>query len=200
MISSRRVVQSSAYLILEKKIQQRFFHLSFQQSNKAIPNQVVITTNSDRSKKRMSGYNVFVREQFPLLRKQHTSETSREITKLIGQKWKRMTVEEKQPFVEMAKCEPRIKRPLTAYDIYCREMYLSVKNFYTGLNSQEINQLVADSWKNATKIEKETYYEMARKLKSEYKDTVPPRIQRSKIPIFRVDFLEIDRKSRNASN
>ena len=146
-----------------EKNQRRLFHLSLQQqsNNESIKK---IQAVPDKFKKPLCGYNVFVKEQFPLLRKAH--KTNLEITKLIGQKWKRMTVEERKPYVE-SQLEPLVKKSLTAYNFYCKEKYPIFNELHTGLTSQEINRLVADSWKNATKSEKDKYYEMQQKLKND---------------------------------
>ena len=125
-------------------------------------------SSSNRVKKPLSGYNSFVKAVFPLFQEEHPDIDKKQITKLIGQKWKSMTEQERQPYIEMAKqSQPIVKKPLNAYNIFCKEKYPIFKQENPEIPPNEVSRLVAASWKKATKTEKQKYYEMAEQWRRE---------------------------------
>lgn len=124
---------------------------------------------SNRVKKPISGYNSFVKSVFPTFQEQYPDVDKKQITKLIGQKWKSMSEEEKKPYLEIAKqAQPIVKKPLNAYNIYCKEKYSQFKAENPTLPPNEVSRMVAQSWKNASKQEKQTYFEMADQWKKDH--------------------------------
>ncbi|KAF0971519.1 hypothetical protein FDP41_010195 [Naegleria fowleri] len=106
---------------------------------------------SNRVKKPISGYNSFVKSVFP------TSKV--EVNERRGEK----------PYLEIAKqAQPIVKKPLNAYNIYCKEKYSQFKAENPTLPPNEVSRMVAQSWKNASKQEKQTYFEMADQWKKDH--------------------------------
>ncbi|EFC36526.1 predicted protein [Naegleria gruberi] len=134
---------------------------------------------ANRVKKPLSGYNSFVKSVFPSFQEMYPNIDKKQITKLIGQKWKAMPEDEKQPYIEMARqAQPIVKKPLNAYNIYCKEKYSIFKEENPDLAPNEVSRMVASSWKKAKKEEKQKYYDLAEKWKQESEEMISTAVEK----------------------
>ncbi|KAF0980542.1 hypothetical protein FDP41_013756 [Naegleria fowleri] len=122
-----------------------------------------------RLKRPLNAYNIFCKTHFPEFQQQYPDCTINQISKYIGEKWKSLSKEERQPYIDQSKknSQPVVKKPLSAYNIFCKSQFEIFKKKYPDLNIHLLSRKVADSWKSLSEDEKRIYYEGAQKQRQE---------------------------------
>ncbi|KAL9644837.1 hypothetical protein ABK040_005319 [Willaertia magna] len=121
-----------------------------------------------RVKKPLNAYNIYCKIHFPDFQCMYPDLPTNQISKLIGEKWKSLTNEEKQPYIEKSKnSQPVVKKPLNSYNLYCKQNFDLFKKKYPDLSIHLLSKKVADSWKNLSEEEKRVYYDDAMRQRQE---------------------------------
>lgn len=121
-----------------------------------------------RVKRPLNAYNIFCKLHFPEFQQQYPDLTINQISKLIGEKWKSLSNQEKQPYIEKSKSsQPVVKKPLNSYNLYCKQNFEIFKKKYPDLSIHLLSRKVAAAWKSLTESEKRTYYEDAMKQRQD---------------------------------
>ncbi|KAG2392115.1 hypothetical protein C9374_013600 [Naegleria lovaniensis] len=122
-----------------------------------------------RVKRPLNAYNIFCKIHFPEFQQRYPNYTINQISKHIGEKWKSLSNEERQPYIEQSKknSQPVVKKPLSAYNIFCKSQFEIFKKKYPDLSIHLLSRKVADSWKSLSEDEKRVYYEGAQKQRQE---------------------------------
>lgn len=77
----------------------RAMHENHQKQMKALEKGKVVKT---KTKSKITGYNIFVKEKFKEIAEQHKDLTNTDIMKIVGGKWKSMSKADKKPYCDLA--------------------------------------------------------------------------------------------------
>ena len=111
-----------------------------------------------RVKRPLNAYNIFCKVHFPEFQEQYPDLTINQISKFIGEKWKSLSNDEKQPYIEKSKnSTPVLKKPLNAYNIFCKIHFLEFQQQHPNLTINQISKKVAEAWKSLSEEEKNSY-------------------------------------------
>ncbi len=134
-----------------------------------------------RVKRPLNAYNIFCKLHFPEFQQHFPELTINQVSKVIGERWKSLTKQEKQPYVEQSKhSQPVVKKPLNSYNLYCKQNFDLFKKKYPDLSIHLLSRKVADSWKGLSEQERKIYYEDALKQRQENYKKLINRFEKNK--------------------
>lgn len=138
----------------------------------------------DKVKRPSSAYLFFCNKVRSEVKAENPDKKPTEVTKIIGEKWKSLSTEEKTPFVEQAKVDKerytkekgsatateapkKPKKPPTAYMLFANSVRAAIRGQKPGISLGEISQKTSEMWKALRDEEKEDFIIEAEKLKKD---------------------------------
>jgi hypothetical protein len=88
-------------------------------------------SNGQRIKRPLNAYNIFCKMHFEEVKAKNPNMSINELSKLIGEKWKNMTDQQKKKYYDMVEHgQPRYKKPLNSYNLFCKNNFEALKKQY----------------------------------------------------------------------
>ena len=133
--------------------------LAFEKYSKDFEN---VKIKKEKKKKPLTAYIVFANEYRKKLTVEDSTSTFTDKSKLIGEKWRSMTVEEKNKFKpvtedETEEKENKPKKKLTNYLVYCNTHRPLLKNQNAGISFSDVGKLLGKNWRDLSAEEKSKY-------------------------------------------
>lgn len=154
-------------------------------------------------KKPANGYIRYMREQRAVIKAANPTLQPREIIHVIGAKWRALSSEAKQSYLDAAAVDmqkytakraeqdgpKRPKRPVNAYIIFMTERIEAIMEATPGINRQKAISIVAQQWRDMSPELKKSYKDQALLNQKRYADELavaPPRKSQSRIPTSKI--------------
>jgi len=145
----------------------------------------------DEIKKPLSAYMYFTKEKRPEVKKESPKRSFAEIGRILGERWKKLTTEEKAPYEKLrAEDKQRYdeakgnggggrgkkrkkgggpKRPLSAYMFFAKDQRPVVASENPGADFGELGKILGERWKSLSEEDKEQYARQNTEDKERYK-------------------------------
>jgi hypothetical protein len=138
--------------------------LSKQQSSSQ-PQDIQDLQSCQRIKRPLNAYNIFCKIHFEEVKEKNPNMSINELSKLMGEKWKQMSDQEKKVYYDKVENgQPRYKKPLNSYNLFCKKNFEALKKQYPNHSINVLSKIMGEKWKKLPAVEKQKYIEAAKKL------------------------------------
>ena len=121
-----------------------------------------------RDRKVPTAYNLYYKEEFSVIRKEHPHTPIAELSSMIAERWRTLSKKEQLKFYDKYKvskqAEGKKKRPLNAYHLFCKEKFEQIKKDKPDGDVATWSRIAGAMWKNLTIEGQRVYYEKASRI------------------------------------